>query len=61
MASALPFSVFCMLPPAPEGAFPDQLPASIGDNFLRQQVAGVFAVGLILELCLPKDPKRCEV
>ena len=23
-------------------------------------VAGVFVVGLILELCLPKDPKRYE-
>ena len=22
--------------------------------------AGVFVVGLILELCLPKDPKRYE-
>lgn len=41
--------------------FFDNLPSVFGDIFAGNMVAGVFVVGLILELCLPKDPKRYEV
>ena len=40
--------------------FFDQLPAFIGDISAGNMVAGVFVVGLILDLCLPKDPKRYD-
>ena len=40
--------------------FFDNLPAVFGDVFAGNMVAGVFVVGLILELCLPKDPARYE-
>lgn len=40
--------------------FFDGLPQVFGDIFAGNMVAGVFVVGLILELCLPKDPKRYE-
>lgn len=36
------------------------MPSVVGDIFANNMVAGVFVVGLILELCLPKDPKRYE-
>ena len=42
-----------------EGFF-DNLPPVFGKIFAGNMVAGVFVVGLILELCLPKDPKRYE-
>ena len=42
-----------------EGFF-DNLPPVFGEIFAGNMVAGVFVVGLILELCLPKDPKRYE-
>ena len=42
-----------------EGFF-DNLPAIFGDIFAGNMVAGVFVVGLIMELCLPKDPARYE-
>ncbi|MDO4620899.1 MAG: solute carrier family 23 protein [Lachnospiraceae bacterium] len=37
--------------------FFDQLPPVIGNIFQGNMVAGVFVVGLILEICLPKDEK----
>jgi len=40
--------------------FFDHLPKVLGDIFAGNMVAGVFVVGLILELCLPRDPKRYE-
>lgn len=40
--------------------FFDNLPAVFGDVFAGNMVAGVFVVGLIMELCLPKDPARYE-
>ena len=40
--------------------FFDNLPAVFGEIFAGNMVAGVFVVGLILDLCLPKDPKRYE-
>ena len=40
--------------------FFDQLPSFIGDIFAGNMVAGVFVVGLILDLCLPKDPKHYD-
>lgn len=40
--------------------FFDNLPAVFGDIFAGNMVAGVFVVGLIMELCLPKDPARYE-
>ena len=40
--------------------FFNNLPAVFGDVFAGNMVAGVFVVGLILELCLPKDPKYYE-
>ena len=40
--------------------FFDNLPAVFGDVFAGNMVAGVFVVGLIMELCLPKDPARSE-
>ena len=42
-----------------EGFF-DNVPPVFGEIFAGNMVAGVFVVGLILELCLPKDPKRYE-
>lgn len=36
------------------------MPSIVGDIFANNMVAGVFVVGIILELCLPKDPKRYE-
>ena len=42
-----------------EGFF-DNLPAIFGDIFAGNMVAGVFVVGLIMELCLPKDPACYE-
>lgn len=42
-----------------EGFF-DNLPPVFGEIFAGNMVAGVFVVGLILELCLSKDPKRYE-
>lgn len=42
-----------------EGFF-DNPPPVFGEIFAGNMVAGVFVVGLILELCLPKDPKRYE-
>lgn len=41
--------------------FFDNLPSVFGSIFAGNMVAGVFVVGMILELCLPKDPKRYEV
>ena len=40
--------------------FFDNLPAVFGDIFAGNMVAGVFVVGLIMELCLPRDPARYE-
>lgn len=40
--------------------FFDNLPAVFGDVFAGNMVAGVFVVGLIMELCLPRDPARYE-
>lgn len=40
--------------------FFDNLPAVFGAVFAGNMVAGVFVVGLIMELCLPKDPARYE-
>lgn len=42
-----------------EGFF-DRMPSLVGDIFANNMVAGVFVVGLILELCLPKDLSRYE-
>lgn len=41
--------------------FFNELPSFIGDIFAGNMVAGVFVVGLILDLCLPKDPKHYEM
>ena len=41
--------------------FFNYLPKVVGDIFAGNMVAGVFVVGLILELCLPKNPDRYEV
>jgi len=41
--------------------FFDNLPSVFGSIFAGNMVAGVFVVGMILELCLPRDPKRYEV
>lgn len=40
--------------------FFDQLPAFIGEIFAGNMVAGVFVVALILDICLPKDPKHYD-
>ena len=40
--------------------FFDNLPAVFGEIFAGNMVAGVFVVGLILDIFLPKDPKRYE-
>ena len=40
--------------------FFDHLPAIIGEIFAGNMVAGVFVVGLIMELLLPKDPAKYE-
>lgn len=40
--------------------FFDNLPAVFGEVFACNMVAGVFVVGLIMELCLPRDPARYE-
>ncbi len=40
--------------------FFDNLPSIFGDIFAGNMVAGVFVVGLVLELCLPKDLSRYE-
>ncbi len=40
--------------------FFDNLPGIFGEIFAGNMVAGVFVVGLILELCLPKDLSRYE-
>lgn len=42
-----------------EGFF-DQMPPIVGEIFAGNMVAGVFVVGLILELCLPKDLSKYE-
>lgn len=42
-----------------EGFF-GHLPAIIGEIFAGNMVAGVFVVGLIMELLLPKDPAKYE-
>ena len=42
-----------------EGFF-DHLPAIIGEIFAGNMVAGVFVVGLIMEILLPKDPAKYE-
>ena len=42
-----------------EGFF-DHMPAIIGEIFAGNMVAGVFVVGLIMELLLPKDPAKYE-
>ena len=42
-----------------EGFF-DHMPAIIGEIFAGKMVAGVFVVGLIMELLLPKDPAKYE-
>ena len=42
-----------------EGFF-DHLPAIVGEIFAGNMVAGVFVVGLIMELLLPKDPAKYE-
>jgi hypothetical protein len=36
------------------------MPAIIGEIFAGNMVAGVFVVGLIMELLLPKDPAKYE-
>lgn len=38
--------------------FFNELPSFIGDIFAGNMVAGVFVVGLILDLCLPRDPSH---
>ena len=38
----------------------DHLPAIFGEIFAGNMVAGVFVVGLIMELLLPKDPAKYE-
>lgn len=38
--------------------FFNKLPSFIGDIFAGNMVAGVFVVGLILDLCLPRDPSH---
>ncbi len=43
-----------------EGFF-DNLPPIIGEIFANNMVAGVFVVGLVMEICLPKDPAKYEV
>ncbi|WP_293010161.1 MULTISPECIES: uracil-xanthine permease family protein [unclassified Oscillibacter] len=40
--------------------FFDYMPSMVGEIFANNMVAGVFVVGLILEIFLPKDPKRYE-
>lgn len=40
--------------------FFNELPSFIGDIFAGNMVAGVFVVGLILDLCLPRDPSHYE-
>jgi hypothetical protein len=40
--------------------FFDHLPAIIGEIFAGNMVAGVFVVGLIMEILLPKDPAKYE-
>ncbi len=42
-----------------EGFF-DGLPAIFGEIFAGNMVAGVFVVGLIMEILLPKDPAKYE-
>ena len=42
-----------------EGFF-DYMPAIFGEIFAGNMVAGVFVVGLIMELLLPKDPAKYE-
>ena len=42
-----------------EGFF-DYLPSIFGEIFAGNMVAGVFVVGLIMELLLPKDPAKYE-
>ena len=42
-----------------EGFF-DYLPSIIGEIFAGNMVAGVFVVGLIMEILLPKDPAKYE-
>lgn len=40
--------------------FFDYMPKIIGNIFAGNMVAGVFVVGLVMELCLPKDPAKFE-
>ena len=42
-----------------EGFF-DYLPSIFGEIFAGNMVAGVFVVGLIMEILLPKDPAKYE-
>ena len=42
-----------------EGFF-DYMPAIFGEIFAGNMVAGVFVVGLIMEILLPKDPAKYE-
>ena len=42
-----------------EGFF-DYMPSIIGEIFAGNMVAGVFVVGLIMEILLPKDPAKYE-
>ena len=42
-----------------EGFF-DYLPSIIGEIFAGNMVAGVFVVGLLMEILLPKDPAKYE-
>ena len=41
--------------------FFDNLPSVFGEIFAGNMVAGVFVVGLILEICLPKDISKYEI
>ena len=51
---------FSTLPDCVLGGFFDNLPVVLGKVFAGNMVAGVFVVGLIMELCLPRDPTRYE-
>ena len=46
---------FTTLPDCVLDGFFNELPSFIGDIFAGNMVAGVFVVGLILDLCLPRD------
>lgn len=38
-----------------------RMPGDAVNGFASTISGGVFVVGLVLELCLPKDPKRYEI